>query len=88
MLCKILAWAGFGAKTLVDEGYHPMPVYFPLVVNGMALVEPTKSESEVSLDRFIAALAGFAKHERGDAAEFFHGPPHHTPRHILGEAAE
>ena len=34
------------AKAMIDEGYHPMTVYFPLVVHGAMLIEPTESESE------------------------------------------
>ncbi len=42
------------AKALIDEGFHPMTVYFPLVVSGAMLVEPTESESKQSLDQFIS----------------------------------
>ena len=45
------------AKAMIDEGYHPMTVYFPLVVHGAMLIEPTESESKASLDLFIATLA-------------------------------
>src|SRR5207237_504676 len=38
------------AKAMIDEGYHPMTVYFPLVVHGSMLIEPTESESKASLD--------------------------------------
>src|SRR3954468_8025663 len=41
------------AKAMIDEGYHPMTMYFPLVVHGAMLIEPTESESKESLDRFI-----------------------------------
>src|SRR4030095_1981720 len=44
------------AKAMIDEGFHPMTMYFPLVVHGAMLVEPTESESRASLDLFIAAL--------------------------------
>ena len=43
------------AKALIDEGFHPMTMYFPLVVHGAMLVEPTETESKASLDQFIAA---------------------------------
>ena len=46
------------AKAMIDEGYHPMTMYFPLVVHGAMLIEPTESESRESLDRFIACAAG------------------------------
>src|SRR3546814_5358314 len=44
------------AKGLIDEGYHPMTVYFPLVVHGAMLVEPTETESKAVLDQFIGAM--------------------------------
>ena len=57
--------AGFStldiAKGLIDEGFHPMTVYFPLVVHGAMLVEPTETESKAGLDRFIASSAQFGR---------------------------
>ena len=44
------------AKALIDEGFHPMTMYFPLVVHGAMLVEPTETKSKANLDQFIAAL--------------------------------
>lgn len=44
------------AKALIDKGYHPMTIYFPLVVHGAMLIEPTETESKESLDGFIAAM--------------------------------
>ncbi|MEM7443579.1 MAG: aminomethyl-transferring glycine dehydrogenase subunit GcvPB [Pseudomonadota bacterium] len=74
------------AKALIDEGFHPMTMYFPLVVHGALLIEPTESESKVMLDRFIDTLAGLADRaqEKG-AAEAFAGAPYHTPRCRLDE---
>ena len=75
------------AKALIDEGFHPMTMYFPLVVHGAMLMEPTETESKAALDRFIAALralAGAAK--AGEAAEF-HAAPRLTPRRRLDETA-
>jgi hypothetical protein len=43
------------AKGLIDEGYHPMTMYFPLVVHGAMLIEPTETESKAALDQFIQA---------------------------------
>ena len=51
------------AKAMIDEGYHPMTVYFPLIVHGAMLIEPTKSESKASLDLFIMTLAR-SRHRR------------------------
>ncbi len=49
------------AKALIDEGFHPMTMYFPLVVHGAMLIEPTETESKASLDQFIAVLRGLAE---------------------------
>src|SRR5438309_6668228 len=57
------------AKALIDEGFHPMTMYFPLVVHGAMLVEPTETESKASLDQFIAALRSIAERAKtGDQA--------------------
>ena len=45
---------------MIDEGYHPMTVYFPLIVHGAMLIEPTESESKASLDLFIMTLRDLA----------------------------
>lgn len=55
------------AKALIDEGYHPMTMYFPLVVHGAMLIEPTETESKAALDQFIAALRALA--ERANAGD-------------------
>ncbi len=74
------------AKGLIDEGYHPMTVYFPLVVHGAMLVEPTETESKASLDAFIGALRSVA--ERGKAGDIsLKGAPYFTPRRRLDETA-
>src|SRR6202022_4024087 len=68
------------AKALIDEGYHPMTMYFPLVVHGALLIEPTETESKDSLDQFIAVVKALARRAKaGDAAEWFHGAPFLTP---------
>ena len=60
---------------MIDEGYHPMTMYFPLVVHGAMLIEPTESESKASLDLFIAALRDLAlAAKRGDTARFAAAP--------------
>ncbi len=74
------------AKALIDEGYHPMTVYFPLVVHGALLVEPTESESKDALDHFILVLRGLAERARaGGNTEYFQGAPRLTPRRRLDE---
>ena len=73
------------AKAMIDEGYHPMTMYFPLVVHGAMLIEPTESESKASLDLFIATLRDLAMAaKRGDTARFT-GAPYHSPRRRLDE---
>ncbi len=49
------------AKGLIDEGYHPMTMYFPLVVHGAMLIEPTETESKAEIDRFCDSLASVAR---------------------------
>ncbi|PSC04664.1 glycine dehydrogenase (aminomethyl-transferring) [Alsobacter soli] len=73
------------AKAMIDEGYHPMTVYFPLVVHGAMLVEPTESESKASLDLFIATLRDLAMAVRRGDVERFTGAPYHAPRRRLDE---
>ncbi len=73
------------AKAMIDEGYHPMTVYFPLVVHGAMLIEPTESESKASLDLFIGALRDLAMAAKaGDTARFL-GAPYYAPRRRLDE---
>jgi len=72
------------AKALIDEGFHPMTMYFPLVVHGAMLVEPTETESKASLDQFIAALRSIAERARaGD--QTMKAAPVHAPRRRLDE---
>ena len=73
------------AKAMIDEGYHPMTVYFPLVVHGAMLVEPTESESKASLDLFIATLHDLAMQVKAGERERFTGAPYHAPRRRLDE---
>jgi glycine cleavage system P protein (glycine dehydrogenase) subunit 2 len=73
------------AKAMIDEGYHPMTMYFPLVVHGALLMEPTESESRDSLDRFIAVVRALARRAKTGDAEYFHGCPRLTPRRRLDE---
>jgi glycine dehydrogenase subunit 2 len=72
------------AKGLIDEGYHPMTVYFPLVVHGAMLVEPTETESRAALDQFIGALRSVARRAKaGDSS--LKSAPHFAPRRRLDE---
>jgi glycine dehydrogenase subunit 2 len=75
------------AKALIDEGYHPMTMYFPLIVHGALLVEPTENEGKASLDGFIAAVKSLAARAAQHEAAFFHEAPHFSPRRRLDETA-
>jgi glycine dehydrogenase subunit 2 len=72
------------AKGLIDEGFHPMTMYFPLVVHGAMLVEPTETESRAALDQFIGALRSVAERAKaGDQS--LKAAPVHAPRRRLDE---
>jgi glycine dehydrogenase subunit 2 len=73
------------AKAMLDEGYHPMTVYFPLVVHGAMLIEPTESEPRESLDLFIDTLRSLAERAKSGDAAHFTGAPRLTPRRRLDE---
>jgi glycine dehydrogenase subunit 2 len=72
------------AKALIDEGFHPMTMYFPLVVHGAMLIEPTETESKAALDQFIAAMRAIAgRAKSGD--ESLKSAPVYAPRRRLDE---
>ena len=73
------------AKAMIDEGYHPMTMYFPLVVHGAMLIEPTESESKASLDLFIATLRDLVMRAKNGEAERFRQAPLFAPRRRLDE---
>ena len=73
------------AKAMIDEGYHPMTMYFPLVVHGAMLIEPTESESKASLDLFIMTLRDLAMSVQRGEVERFTGAPRLAPRRRLDE---
>ncbi|WP_284178357.1 aminomethyl-transferring glycine dehydrogenase subunit GcvPB [Rhabdaerophilum sp. SD176] len=73
------------AKAMIDEGYHPMTMYFPLVVHGAMLIEPTESESRASLDLFIMTLRDLALRAKRGETERFSAAPFHAPRRRLDE---
>ena len=72
------------AKALIDEGFHPMTMYFPLVVHGAMLVEPTECESKASLDQFILALRALAARAKA-GEESLRQAPRLAPRRRLDE---
>jgi glycine dehydrogenase subunit 2 len=73
------------AKALIDEGFHPMTMYFPLVVHGAMLIEPTETEGKQRLDQFIGAMRGLAARAKAGEAASFLSAPHFAPRSRLDE---
>jgi glycine dehydrogenase subunit 2 len=73
------------AKAMIDEGFHPMTMYFPLVVHGAMLIEPTETESRAELDRFCDALLALAQAARAGDVERFKGAPYLAPLRRLDE---
>ncbi|MFL6375748.1 MAG: aminomethyl-transferring glycine dehydrogenase subunit GcvPB [Pyrinomonadaceae bacterium] len=74
------------AKRLIDYGFHPMTVYFPLVVEGAMLIEPTESVGRADLDAFIEAMLDIDKESQTDP-ELVINAPHSTRIGRLDEAA-
>ncbi len=66
------------AKRLIDKGFHPMTVYFPLTVHDAMLIEPTETETKETLDAFISAMAEIAEEAKMNP-ELLHEAPHFTP---------
>jgi glycine dehydrogenase subunit 2 len=73
------------AKAMIDEGFHPMTMYFPLVVHGAMLIEPTESESKQTLDRFCDVMAELATDAKAGNSERFTAAPMKAPRRRLDE---
>ena len=73
------------AKRLIDLGYHPSTVYFPLVVDEAMMVEPTETESKQTLDGLAAAFVRAADEARTDP-DLLHEAPVTTPVRRLDEA--
>jgi glycine cleavage system P protein (glycine dehydrogenase) subunit 2 len=74
------------AKRLIDYGFHPMTIYFPLIVSGAMLVEPTESVGRQELDQFIEAMRSIAREALEDP-ELVLNAPHLTRIGRLDEAA-
>lgn len=62
------------AKRLMDYGFHPPTIYFPLVVNGAIMIEPTESESKDDLDRFIGAMQAIAEEAKTNPDQLHQAP--------------
>ncbi|WP_411287070.1 aminomethyl-transferring glycine dehydrogenase subunit GcvPB, partial [Phenylobacterium sp.] len=73
------------AKAMIDEGFHPMTMYFPLVVHGAMLIEPTETESKRELDRFCDALVALAGAAKAGDVDRFKGAPYLAPLRRLDE---
>jgi glycine dehydrogenase subunit 2 len=74
------------AKRLLDFGFHPPTVYFPLLVEEALMVEPTETETKETLDAFAVAVAEILREAREDP-EIARNAPYGTPVRRLDEAA-
>jgi len=72
------------AKRLIDHGFHPPTIYFPLVVHGALMIEPTETESKETIDAFIAAMRAIAEEAKTDA-EALKASPQKPVRNRLDE---
>ena len=73
------------AKRLLDFGYHPPTIYFPLIVKEAFMIEPTETESKETLDEFIDAMIQIAEEVRNEP-EKVKEAPHNTIISRLDEA--
>ena len=73
------------AKRLMDYGFHPPTIYFPLIVSGALMIEPTESEPKEELDAFCEAMLAIAR-ECEERPELVRSAPHTTPVRRLDEA--
>lgn len=64
------------AKRLLDHGYHPPTVYFPLIVEEAIMIEPTETESKETLDGFIQAMKSIAAEAKTDPSQVLNAPLH------------
>jgi glycine dehydrogenase subunit 2 len=72
------------AKRLIDYGYHPPTIYFPLVVHGAMMIEPTETECKADIDQFIAAVKAITK-EAKEQPELLRQAPQRTKVRRLDE---
>jgi glycine dehydrogenase subunit 2 len=73
------------AKRLIDKGFHPPTIYFPLTVDEGMLIEPTETESLETLDAFVDAMLEIAR-EANESPELVKSAPHTAPVRRLDEA--
>jgi glycine dehydrogenase subunit 2 len=62
------------AKSLIDRGFHPPTIYFPLIVKGAMMIEPTESETVETLDLFISAMIEIAELAKTDPQSLQNAP--------------
>jgi glycine dehydrogenase subunit 2 len=62
------------AKRLMEYGFHPPTVYFPLVVHGAIMIEPTETESKEMIDSFIDTMRTIAEELKADPERFHEAP--------------
>ncbi len=74
------------AKRLIDYGFHPPTIYFPLVVPGAIMIEPTESESRENIDQFITTMRAIAEEAR-TSPELLTSAPRKTKVRRLDETA-
>jgi glycine dehydrogenase subunit 2 len=74
------------AKRLIDYGFHPPTVYFPLIVDEALMIEPTETESKETLDAFCEAMLAIAR-EAESEPDLLRSAPHDAPLRRLDEAA-
>jgi glycine dehydrogenase subunit 2 len=72
------------AKRLMDYGFHPPTIYFPLVVPEALMIEPTETEAKETLDDFAEAMKTIAR-EAAKEPELLHAAPHSQPVGRLDE---
>ncbi|MGE5676842.1 MAG: aminomethyl-transferring glycine dehydrogenase subunit GcvPB, partial [Pseudomonadota bacterium] len=73
------------AKRLLDYGYHPPTIYFPLIVNNAIMIEPTETESVETLNSFIDIMIRIAEEAKEDP-EMVKTAPHNTLVRRIDEA--
>jgi glycine dehydrogenase subunit 2 len=74
------------AKRLIDHGFHPPTIYFPLIAPGALMIEPTENEPLEMLDAFIAAMRAIDR-EASESPETVKSAPHTAPARRFDEAA-
>lgn len=74
------------AKRIIDYGFHPPTIYFPLIVDQALMVEPTETESKESIDAFIDAMKKIAEEAKTNP-ELLKSAPHNTPVRRIDEVA-